>query len=446
MENSKENRLERFFKIRERGSSIRTELIGGFTLFFTVSYILVVNPDIMQNAGMPFVAIAAGTALCCSISTLLIAFIANYPIVIAPSMGINAFVAFVMCGSMGLSWQQSMAIIFIAGLIFIVLTVIKVRSMIIEAIPSCIRYGIVVGLGLFLTLIGLSNAGVVVANPDTVVALGNIQSPEVALTLIGVCITGFLFARRFKGAFLLGILITTVIGIPMGVVQMPSSINELFTLVPASPGPVFAKLDFHGLGSLNMITLILSFTLISMFDAMGTLITIAGQAGWVKDDGKVEGIDRALLADSLGTTVGTLFGGTVATAYIESTVGVAEGARTGLSAAVAGVMFLIALFCTPFIALIPIQATTPVLIIVGFLMIQEVVHVDFTNFAEGFSAFVIIIMMPLTYSIATGIAMGFITFAVFKLLTGKIKEIHPIMGILAILFVLNFALGYTVGG
>lgn len=438
--------LDRFFHITERGSTLRTEVLGGLTIFFAVSYILVVNPNIMKDSGMPFAAIAAGTAICCMLSTLIMGLWANYPIAMAPSMGINAFVAYVMCGSMGLTWQQSLAVIFLAGLLFFVLSVTHVRRMIVEAVPSAMRNGIIGGLGLFLAFIGLANAGVIVAGQGTLVTLGDVKSPPVLLTFIGIAITGFLFMRHVKGSFLLGIVATTIIGIPLGVVKMPRSLGDLFTLVPADPSPVLFHLDFSTMGSIKMITLVLSFTLIGMFDAMGTLIAIASKAGWVHPDGHVNGLDRALMADSAGTTVGTLFGGTVSTAYIESSVGVAEGARTGLAAVVAGLGFLVALFCTPLIALVPMQATAPVLVLVGLMMMEEVAAIDFTNLSEAFPAFVIILMMPLTYSIATAISLGFVAYVLFKLLSGQWRQIHPIMAILGVLFCLNMVFGYTVGG
>lgn len=433
--------LERYFKLEEKGTTVKTEILAGFTTFITMAYILFVNPQILSQTGIPFNAALAATALVSAFATLLMGLYANFPIAVAPGMGINAFFTYTVVLGMGLPWQTALGAVFVSGVVFIILTVTKVRQLIIEAVPEVLRYSISVGIGLFIAFIGFRNAGLIVASDSTYVTLGNIKDPGVILTLIGLVITSFLMAKNVKGGLLIGMLSTTLIGMFMGVTKIPTSLSDIVTLVPPTPAETFLKLDIMGALKYGLISIIFSITIVDLFDNIGTLIGVSRKAGLLDENGRLPGIEKALVVDSVSATVGSLVGTSTVTSYIESAAGVAAGGRTGLTAVVVGLLFLVSLFFAPLALLVPSQATAPILIIVGVLMMAEVVHIKFNDFTEALPAFLTIILMPLTSSIAQGLAFGFIFYTLVKGLTGKFKEIHPVMYVLTVLFILHFIIG-----
>jgi len=435
--------LERWFKLREKGTTVKTEILAGFTTFITMAYILFVNPQILSETGIPFNTALAATAIVSAFATLLMGLYANYPIAVAPGMGLNAFFTYTVVLTMGLSWQTALGAVFVSGMIFIILTVTKARQMIIEAVPQVLRYSIGVGIGLFIAFIGLKNAGIVVANPSTFVTLGNMKDPGVLLAIIGLVITSFLMARQVKGALLIGMLSTTIIGMFMGVTKIPTGLNDIVTLVPPSPAATFLKLDIMGAVKYGLVSIIFSITIVDLFDNIGTLIGVSRKAGLLDKDGRLPGIEKALVADSVGATVGSLVGTSTVTSYVESAAGVAAGGKTGLTAVVVGLLFLVSLFFAPLALLVPGQATAPILIIVGVLMMAEVVHIKFEDFTEALPAFLTIVLMPLTFSIAQGLSFGFMSYTIIKAMTGRFKEIHPVMYVLTVMFILHFVLGIS---
>lgn len=433
--------LERLFRLREKGTTAKTEILAGFTTFITMAYILFVNPQILSETGIPFNAALAATAIVSAFATLLMGLYANYPIAVAPGMGLNAFFTYTVVLTMGLSWQTALGAVFVSGMVFIILTVTKARQLIIEAVPPVLKYSIGVGIGLFIAFIGLKNAAIVVASPATYVTLGNMKDPGVILAIIGLVITAFLMARQVKGALLIGMLSTTIIGMFMGVTKVPTGLSDIVTLVPPSPAATFLKLDIMGAVKYGLVSIIFSITIVDLFDNIGTLIGVSRKAGLLDKDGRLPGIERALVADSVGATVGSLVGTSTVTSYVESAAGVAAGGKTGLTAVVVGLLFLVSLFFAPLALLVPSQATAPILIIVGVLMMAEVVHIKFDDFTEALPAFLTIVLMPLTFSIAQGLSFGFMSYTIIKAMTGKFKEIHPVMYVLTVLFILHFVFG-----
>jgi adenine/guanine/hypoxanthine permease len=458
--------LERMFKLRENGTNVKTEILAGLTTFVTMAYIIFVNPSILKMAGMnaanalgdgaagfnafndPVVgSVMVATILAAVAGTLVMALYANCPYAQAPGMGLNAMFTFTLVLTMGFTWQQGLAIVFLSGIFSIIITVSKIRMAIVDAIPDSMKHAVSAGSGLFIAFIGFQNAGIIVANPATAVGFGNFAAPNTLLAVIGLFITGILLARKVKGAMLIGIFTTTLVGIPLGVVVIPQGFSPFSA--PPSLAPTFMQFDFAGLAKatgatdvwstlIAIITLIIAFSFVDIFDTIGTLVGTGTKAGMLDKNGKVIRIDKALISDSVATSVGAIFGTSNTTTYVESAAGVMEGGRTGLTAFVVAVMFVACLFIAPIAGLIPAAATAPALIIVGVMMIGAVKEINFEDFTEALPAFLTLIIMPLSYGIANGIAVGFISYPIMKLSVGKGKEVHPIVYILAVLFALRF--------
>lgn len=437
--------LERTFKLNEHRTNVKTEVIAGITTFMTMAYILIVNPLILSDAGMNFGAVFTATALAAVVATLIMAFYANLPFALAPGMGLNAFFAYTVVLQMGYSWEFALTAVLLEGVIFILLSFFNVREAIIDSIPLNLKHAVSVGIGLFIAFIGLANAGVVDSakfiTPDgnldgLIVGLGDLKQATPILALIGIVITGFLLAKGIKGALLIGILVTTVIGIPMGVTSLPDQMK--FVSLPPSLSPILFKFDFSQVFSLNMLIVLFSFLFVDVFDTIGTLVGVASKADMLDKDGKVPNAKQALFADAVGTTVGACLGTSTVTTYVESAAGVAEGGRTGLTALTAAGMFALALLFSPLFIMIPGAATAPALVIVGLFMMSPIKKIDLDDFTEAIPAFLTIIMMPLAYSIAEGIVFGMVSYVVLKVLTGKGKKVSPVMYVLSVLFVLKF--------
>lgn len=419
-------------------ASVRTEVVAGATTFLTMSYILAVNPAILATTGMDKGALFTATALAAAISTLLLAFMAKLPFAQAPSMGLNAFFAFTMCQAMHLSWQQSLAALVVEGVVFILITFMNVREKILDSIPRNLRYSISAGIGMFIAFIGLKNAGIVVANPDTFVALGNFN-PEAILGIVAIVLSGVLTARRVKGALFIAIIIATLVGLPMGVTVMPD--GWLPVSEPHSVAPIFCQFDFDGFFNINMLVVIFSLLIINIFDTVGTLVGLAEKTGVVRPDGSIPRVKEAMLSDAIGTTCGAMLGSSTITTYIESASGIAEGGRTGLTSLVTGFLFIAALLLSPLFLLIPSAATSGALVMVGVLMIDSVKKIELNDVTEAFPSFITMITMVLCYSIADGICLGILSYVVMKVCTGKFKNISVTLVILSLLFILKFVVG-----
>lgn len=426
--------LKKLFGFNPAKTTIKTEILAGITTFLTMSYILAVNPSLFsQLDGMPGGAVFTSTALAAIIGCLAMAVVGKLPFGLAPGMGLNAFFVYSVCLGMGYSWQFALTAVLIEGLIFIVLTLTNVREAIVNAIPLSLRNAIGAGIGLFIAFIGLSSAGVVVNNEATLVALGDITSGSALLALIGLVITGFLYAKNVPGAILIGIIITMVIGIPMGVTEFKGVLSQ-----PESIQPIFCKFEFDKILSLDMLVVVFTFLFIDMFDTVGTLVGVCTKAKMTDEKGNISRIKEAFMADSIATTVGAMLGTSTTTTYVESAAGVAQGGRSGLTAFAVACCFAVALFFSPLFLSIPAAATAPALIIVGLLMLEPIKNIPFEDFSESIPAFVCIITMPLTYSISNGILLGMISYVLMNLITGKRKKVTPVMAILAVLFVLKY--------
>lgn len=429
--------MSSFFKLRENNTDVKTEVLAGITTFMTMAYIIFVNPQILQDAGMPWGAVFTATCLSAAVATFLMGFLANYPFALAPGMGLNAYFTYTVVLQMGLSWQAALAAVFISGIIFILLTISKVREAIVNAIPMSLKLAVSAGIGLFISLIGFSSAGIIVANPDTLMALGDFSRPGVILAALGLVITSLLVVRKIKGALLWGIAITTIIGIPLGVTNLE---NFGIFSAPPSVGETFGAftIGFKEVFDFGIIPIIFAFTFVDLFDTIGTLVGVASKAGMLDEKGRLPRAEKALLADSIGTVFGSAVGTSTVTTFVESAAGVAEGGRTGLTAIVAGTLFLVALFFSPLIGIVPGEATAPVLIIVGVFMIEPVMKINFSDYLEGIPAFLAIVMMPFAYSIAEGIVFGILSYTFLHLLTGKTDKISLTMWILSLLFLIRF--------
>ncbi len=425
--------FESQFKLKEAGSDVKTEILAGITTFMTMGYIIFVNPGILQNTGMPFGALMTATCLASALATFLMAFMANYPIALAPGMGLNAFFAFGVVLGMGISWQVALAAIFIEGILFILLTLTKVRESIVNGIPQSLKIGISTGIGLFIAFIGLQSAGVIVKNDAVLVGLGNLTSPEVLLACLGFFIMVALEVRKIRGSILWGILAITAIAVFTGVAQAP----EGFVSTPPSVMPIFAKMDFSGLANPNFWIVVFSFFFVDFFDTVGTLVGVTNRAGMLDSQGRLPRARQALMADAIGTTAGAVLGTSTVTSYVESASGVEQGGRTGLTALVTGILFLLALFFSPVVAIVPACATAPALVLVGIFMMASLKDLDFGDWTEFVPASVAIFVMPFSYSIAHGIEFSFISYVVIKVLGGRHKDVSPIMLALAVLFVLK---------
>jgi len=437
--------LERLFRLRENETTVRAELIGGATTFMTMAYIIVVNPQILSSsigAGMDFNAVVAATCIGAAIGTLLMAFLANYPIALAPGLGLNAYFSFIICGKMGVPWETALGIVFLSGIVFTVLTVARVREMVVNAIPAPLKFATAAGIGLFIAFIGLQDAGVIVDDPATYVTLGDLHRPPVLLALFGLIVTSAMMAARVRGAIFWGIIITGVGGIVAGLVK--------FTGVFALPSlePTFMKMRPVAALRLEYLAPIVVLLFFDMFDTVGTLIGVGEQAGFMKD-GKLPRVNRALVSDSIATMAGAPLGTSNVTSYIESAAGVSAGARTGLANLVTAGLFMVALFFTPLVQMfgsgheiadgvILHPITAPALIIVGCLMMKCVSRIDWTEYSDAIPAFLTLIVMPLTFSISHGLAVGFISYPVVKALSGRGREVHWLVYLLAGLFVLRY--------
>ncbi len=430
--------FERRFKLKENNTNVKTEIIAGITTFMTMAYILVVNPSILNDAGMDFGAVFTATALASVIATLIMAFNANLPFVLAPGMGLNAFFAYTVVLQMGYTWEFALTAVFLEGMIFIVLSFFNVREAIVNAIPINLKNAVSVGIGLFIAFIGLSNAGIVITGDGTITGIGNLTATGPLLAIIGVVITGFLLAKGLKGALLIGILITTIIGIPMGETILPEGLK--FVSAPPSLAPTLFKFDFSQILSFDMLIVLFSFLFVDVFDTVGTLVGVSSKANMLDEKGNVPKAKQALFADAIGTTVGSFLGTSTVTTYVESASGVAEGGRTGLTALSAAGMFAISLLLSPLFTMIPGSATAPALIIVGLFMMSPIKNIDLEDFTEAIPAFLTIAMMPFAYSIAEGIVFGIVSYVLLKALTGKGKKVSPIMYSLAIVFLIKYML------
>ena len=431
--------LEKTFKLKERNTTVLKEVVGGVTTFFAMAYIIFVNPSFLSVTGMDRTAVMLATCISAFIGTLLTAFLANVPFAQAPGMGLNAFFTYTICLGMGYTWQQGLAIVFLSGLIFLAITLSPLRSKIIASIPAPLKAAISAGIGLFICLVGLLNAGIVTAN-NNLLDLGAITSGAPLLALIGLMITGILMAWKVKGALFIGIILTTLIGIPMGVTSLE---NVTVSFEGISMAPTFFKLSFAGLTSLGvlpLITAIVTFAMCDCFDTVGTLVGTAGSAGMLDKDGNLPGGDRALIADATATCLGALLGTSTVTTFVESSTGIAEGARTGLASVVTGLLFLLACVLAPVAGIIPSAATAPALIIVGMFMIGNVSKVGWTDPEVALPCFLTIAAMPFTYSISDGIGFGIISYTVIKVCRGKFKEVPVLMYVLAALFIAMYVL------
>lgn len=426
--------LNKLFGFDPQKHNVRTEIVAGITTFLTMSYILAVNPGMFGILeGMPAGAVFTTTALAAIIGTLAMAIFAKLPFGLAPGMGLNAFFVFSVCLGMGYSWQFALTAVFIEGILFILMTITNIREAIVNAIPKNLRYAIGGGIGLFIAFIGMQNAGIIVNDNATLVALGDITSGSALLAVIGLVITGVLFALNVKGAMLIGILATTLIGIPMGITEFKGVVS-----MPESVEPIFCKFEWDKIFTLDMLVVVFTFLFIDMFDTVGTLIGVSTKAKMVDEKGNIPHLKQAFMADAIATTAGAILGTSTTTTYVESASGVAQGGRTGLTAFTIAVCFAIALFFSPLFLSVPGAATAPVLILVGMLMMEPVRNIDFDDATEAIPSFICLVMMPLAYSISAGILLGMIAYVVINVCCGKFKKITPTMYILAILFILKY--------
>lgn len=448
--------MEKFFKLKENNTTVKTEVLGGITTFMTMAYILAVNPNLLSASGMDPTAVLIATCLASFVGTLAMALLANYPFALAPGMGLNAYFAFTVCGIMGYSWQVALMAVFVEGLIFIVLSLTNVREAIFDAIPSALKKGVSAGLGFFIAFIGLQGAHLVVNNDSTLVSYvdfaGNWHTEGICavLALIGLLLTAILYYKKVKGAILIGIIATWVLGMiaqALGIYQVTPDAG-FYSLYPALAFTDFSaigltfgqcfKADFSNVSIFNFIIILFSFLFVDMFDTIGTLIGVSSKADMLDENEKLPRIKPALLADAIATSVGAIFGTSTTTTFVESSAGVGEGARTGLASVVTGLLFLLAIFFAPIFTAIPGFATAPALIFVGFLMVSSMVKVDFEDVTDAIPAYLCFIAMPMMYSISEGIAIGVVSYVIINLVCGKRKKITPLMYVLAVLFICKY--------
>lgn len=448
--------LEKLFHLKENNTTVRTEVIAGITTFMTMAYILAVNPNLLSASGMDATAVLIATCLASFIGTLAMALLANYPFALAPGMGLNAYFAFTVCGTMGYSWKVALVAVFIEGIIFIVLSLTNVREAVFNAIPMSLKKGVGAGIGLFIAFIGLQGAHIVVDNSSTLLSYVDFRENWhtegicALLALIGLLLTAVLYIKKIKGSILIGILATWILGMlcqAAGIYQVDVE-TGFYSLYPSLALTDFSKIgetigqcftaDFSGVGVLNFIVVLLSFLFVDMFDTIGTLIGVSDKAGMLDKDGKLPRVKQALLADAIATSAGAVLGTSTTTTFVESSAGVGAGARTGLASVTTGFLFLLAIFFAPVFTAIPGFATAPALIFVGFLMVSAIVKIDFEDMSEAVPAYLCLIAMPLMYSIAEGIAVGVISYVIINLVCGKAKKITPLMYVLAVLFICKY--------
>lgn len=442
-DNTEENfKMKKYFQFEELGTNYRREFLGGLTTFLSMAYILAVNPNMLSAAGMDYDAVFVATALAAAVGSLFMGLIAKYPIALAPGMGLNAFFAFSVVIGMGMSWETALTGVLFSGLIFIVLSLSGIRETIINAIPAQLKYAVGAGIGLFITFVGFQNAKIIVSDDATLVKLGDVTSGETLLAVFGVVLTAILMAKKVKGGIFYGMITTAVVGMIFGLVNTPEAIVSSIPSIDSTFGAAFEA--FKSLEvfketvlNTNFLIVVLTFLFVDFFDTAGTLMAVAGQAGLVKDN-KLPRAGKALLADSLATVTGAIFGTSTTTSYIESTAGVAAGARTGFASVVTGVLFLLALFFSPLLAVVTGAVTAPALIIVGALMVSSLKLIDWDKIEIAIPAFLVILCMPLGYSIATGIAIGFLFYPITMIVAGRSKEVHPIMYGMFVIFLCYF--------
>ncbi|WP_077866413.1 NCS2 family permease [Clostridium saccharobutylicum] len=428
--------LEKLFHLSKNKTNVKTEMLAGVTTFLTMAYILVVNPSILSQSGMDVSAVFTATALASVVGTVIMSLVANYPFGMAPGMGLNAFFTFTICLTMKFSWQTALAASLIEGIIFLLLNVFKIRQVIIDSVPQTLKYAISIGIGFFISFIGLQDAKIIVGSQATLVTLGNLKDISVLLTCLGVVIISVLYYKNIKGSFVIGMFSVYIIGVILGVAKLPSGIISM----PPSIAPVFMQFDFKGAMVVGIIPAIVSMLFIDVFDSIGTLIGLASKAGYLDEKGNVLNADKVLTADAIGSAVGACLGTSTPVAFVESAAGIAEGGRTGLAGLTIAGLFFLSLFFSPILTAIPMFATAPVLIVLGVVMMEPITKIDFSDFTEGMPVFLTLILTLLTYSITDGLAFGFVSFVLIKLFTGKSKDIPVPMYFIAIAFVILFAI------
>ena len=429
--------LQKIFGFNKQTMNLRTEIIAGITTFLTMSYILAVNPAMLSTTGMDKGAIFTATALAAAIATLLLAWMAKLPFAQAPGMGLNAFFAFTLVQGMGYSWETALTAMFVEGLIFILITLLNVREIILNSIPVNLRHAISAGIGMFIAFIGLKNAGIIESNPSTFVALGHF-TPISLLAIFGILLSAVLLIKKVKGALFYSILLCTIVGIPLGVTDIPE--NFIPVSMPHSIAPTFCKFDFEGFFTLDMAIIIFTLLFMNIFDTLGTLVGLATKTGIMDKNGHIPHVKEAMMSDAIGTTISSMLGSSTVTTYVESASGIAEGGRSGVTSLITGLLFILALFFAPAFLLIPGAATTGAFVLVGVFMMDSIGKINLSDISEALPAFVTIIMMVLTYSIANGIILGLLCYVLLKLFCGKYKQITLTMYILAILFIIDLIL------
>ena len=430
--------LERLFKLKENGTTIRNEIVGGLVIFFSMAYILAVEPSILGDAGMDKGSVFVATALAAAISTIFMALVAKLPFALAPGMGMNAFFTYTVVLGLGYSWQMALTAVFLEGLIFIALTYGNIREKLIQSIPLNLKHGISVGIGLFIAFIGLQLSGIVVKNDSTILTFGNIFDKTVILSFAGILSLGILMAKKVKGAFFIEIIVITIAGIPLGITHIPDSLN----LNIPSIAPTFAKFDWqwiHSLtGIINMIVIVFTFLFMDLYNTLGTFIGVSSKAGLLDDKGNMKNVKPALMADAIGTTIGGLLGVSTVTTYVESATGIGEGSKTGLTALVVGILFILSIVFAPYFLMIPTAATSPVFIVLGAIMFEEVKAIKLDDITESLPAYITMLAMPLTYSISNGIFFGMISYTIIKLFSGKLKDLNVTLVVMSVLFIVYY--------
>ena len=428
--------LEKLFKLKEHQTTVKVELVAGLTTFLTMAYILFANPDIMSAAGMPKEAVFTATAVAAALGCILMGLWANFPAGLAPGMGLNAFFAFAVVGGMGYTWGQALAAVFVSGIIFFLLSAFKIREWILHSIPGCLRHGITVGIGLFLTIIGLKNAGIIADHPATLLTLGDLASPGPMLAGLGLLLIIALDYRKMPGSIVIGMIAISVIAAILGITQFHGLVGE-----PHSMSELFLAMDFSRILEATMISVVLAFVFVDLFDTSGTLMATASKAGLTDKDGKFDAMGKAMLADSTATTAGAALGVSSVTTYVESGAGIAAGGKTGLTAVTVGALFLVALFFTPLLDFVPAFATAPALIYVGLMMTADMRNINWDDMTSAAPAWICTIMMPFGFSISHGIGLGFLAHTVLQLLTGKTAEIRPAVALVSVLYVAGIVFG-----
>ena len=439
--------LERLFKLSQKNTTVKTEILAGLTTFVAMGYIIFVNPNILAESGIPKEAAIAATIWSTVLASSLMGLWANFPVAVAPGMGLNAFFTYTVVLGMGLPWQTALGAVFISGIVFLLLTLGGIRQAIINAVPMNLKSAIGVGIGTFIAFVGLQGSGLVVDNPATLVGAGHVAGidfvmgqPAPLLTLIGLIFTGVMMARGVSCALLLGIAFTTVLGMICGATAAPTGLADIVSTELPSLSETFLAMDLMAAFAYGIVSIIFTFTVVELFDNMGTLIGVTRKAGLMHEDGKIDNLDRALTTDAIGTMGSAALGTSTVTSYVESAAGIAAGGRTGLTAVTVAALFAVSLLFAPLVGLVPAFATAPALIIVGALMMAEVVHIRFDDITDAIPAFLTIIMMPLTYSIANGFAFGFTSYVLLKLGAGRFKEVNWVMGLIGLVFMINFAI------